>query len=212
MMILGNDTLRLGKEVVVMAGGPADLSGEIMYVGYGLTDGEDGYKGRDVKGRILVAQGGSPEAKGPGEIFRASNEKRKLAAEKGAAALIELYSESIPWGLVNQYFNREQIAIPVTTEGASSIAHVWVNNANNKYKQLKETGQTVTLQSSGRMRTPTPSANVAGIIEGTDPKLKDEYVILSAHFDHIGVGKQANTLISQQIVFSTERGIMPWAP
>jgi hypothetical protein len=189
-LLVGKDTLRLGKELVVMAGGPTDVSGEVMYVGYGLTDGEDGYKGRDVKGRILVAQGGSPEAKGPGEIFRASAEKRKLATEKGAAALLELYSESIPWGFVNQYFSREQIALPVTAGSGTPIAHLWVNNANNQFKQLKEPGQTVSLRSSGRMRTSAPSANVVGIIEGTDPKLKDEYLVLSAHFDHVGVGKQ----------------------
>ena len=188
-LLVGKDTLRLGKEVVVMAGGPTEASGEVVYVGYGLTDGDDGYKGRDVKGRIIVAQGGSPDAKGPGEIFRASAEKRKLATEKGATALIELYSESIPWGFVNQYFSREQIALPVTTGGAP-MAHLWVNNANNQYKQLKEPGQPVTLRTSGRMRTGIPSANVAGIIEGADPKLKDEYVVLSAHFDHVGVGKQ----------------------
>lgn len=189
-MLVGSDTLRLGKELVVMAGGPTEVSGEVVYVGYGLTDGEDGYKGRDVKGRILVAQGGSPEAKGPGEIFRASAEKRKLAAQKGASALIELYSESIPWGLVNQYFNREQISLPATASGATPIAHLWVNNANNHYKQLKEAGQRITLRTSGRPTTAAPSTNVAGMIEGTDPKLKSEYVILSAHFDHVGVGKQ----------------------
>lgn len=137
-MLVGKDTLHLGKELVVMAGGPTNLSGEVVYVGYGLTDGEDGYKGRDVKGRILVAQGGSPDAKSPREIFSASAAKRKLASEKGAAALIELYSESIPWGFVNQYFNREQLSIPVTAETSAPIAHLWVNNANNKYKQLKE--------------------------------------------------------------------------
>ena len=102
-LLVGKDTLKLGKELVVMAGAPTTLSGDVIYVGYGLTDGEDGYKGRDVKGRIVVVQGGSPEAKGPGEIFRASTEKRKLAASKGVAAIIELYSESIPWGFVNQY-------------------------------------------------------------------------------------------------------------
>ena len=189
-LILGTDTLRLGKELVVMAGGPTDLSGEVIYVGYGLTDGDDGYKGRDVKGRILVAQGGSPEAKGPGEIFRASAEKRKLATEKGAAALIELYSESIPWGFVNQYFNREQVALLAEKGGNAPVSHLWINNANNKYKQLKDAGQAVRLLSSGRVRTPTPSANVAGIIDGTDATLKAEFVVLSAHFDHIGVGKQ----------------------
>ena len=192
-LLVGKDTLRLGKELVVMAGGPADLSGEVVYVGYGLTDGDDGYKGRDVKGRILIAQGGSPDAKGPREIFRASAEKRKMATEKGAAALIELYSESIPWGFVNQYFNREQVNMPADGETGNPISHLWINNANNQYKQLKEAGQPVTLRTSGRMRVAAPSANVAGIIEGTDPSLKNEYVLLSAHFDHIGTGKQAGT-------------------
>ncbi|GAB3035055.1 M20/M25/M40 family metallo-hydrolase [Spirosoma pulveris] len=192
-MLIGKDTLHLGKELVVMAGGPTNLSGEVVYVGYGLTDGEDGYKGRDVKGRILVAQGGSPDAKGPREIFNASAAKRKLASEKGAAALIELYSESIPWGFVNQYFNREQLSVASTPEGAMPVTHLWINNANNQYKQLKEAGQSVSIRTSGRPRTMTMSANVAGIIEGTDPALKSEYVLLSAHFDHIGVGKQSGT-------------------
>jgi hypothetical protein len=191
-MLLGKDTLRLGKELVIMAGGPADLSGEVIYVGYGLTEGEDGYKGQDVKGRIVIAQGGSPDAKGPNQIFGASGAKRKLATEKGAAALIELYSESIPWGFVNQYFSREQIS-PATTTGGTPVTHLWVNNANNQFKQLKDAGQTVTLRTSGRPQTPAPSANVAGIIEGTDAKLRDEYVILSAHFDHVGVGKQGGS-------------------
>lgn len=138
-------------------------------------------------------QGGSPDAKGPSEIFKASGAKRKLATEKGAAALIELYSESIPWGFVNQYFSREQISLATTQTGSLPVTHLWINNANNQYKQLKEAGQTVALRTSGRPRIPAPSANVAGIIEGTDPKLKDEYVILSAHFDHVGVGKQGGS-------------------
>ena len=192
-MILGKDTLKMGSQLAVMTGGSADVSGEVVYAGYGLVDGDEGYKGRDVKGRIVIVQGGSPEAKGPGEIFRASAVKRKLATEKGVAALLELYSESIPWGFVNQYFSREQISLPAATVGSSPITHLWINNANNQYKQLKEAGQMATLRTSGRPRTPAPSANVAGIIEGTDPKLKDEYVILSAHFDHIGVGKQGGS-------------------
>ena len=189
-LLLGKDTLKAGKDLVVMSGGLTDVSGEVIYVGYGLTDGEDGYKGRDVKGRIVVAQGGSPEAKGPGEIFRASRNKRRLASEKGAAALIELYSESIPWNFVNEYFSREQITLPTESTAGKPITHLWLNNANNQHKQLKEAGQTITLRTSGRPVTTAPSANVAGIIEGNDPKLKNEYVVLSAHFDHVGVGKQ----------------------
>ena len=83
--------------------------------------------------------------------------------------------------------------MPSTTTATAPVAHLWINNANNQYKQLKEAGQTATLRTSGRPRTPAPSANVAGIIEGTDPRLKDEYVVLSAHFDHIGIGKQGGS-------------------
>lgn len=194
-LLIGSDTLRLGKELVVMAGKPANVSGEVVYAGYGLTDGDEGYKGQDVKGRIVVVQGGSPDAKSPREIFQAASQKRKMAAQKGAAALLELYSESIPWGFVNQYFSREQVNLPVTDETAAPapVTHLWVNNANNKYKQLKQSGQAVTLKTSGRPSVVVSSANVAGIIEGTDPALKSEYVILSAHFDHVGVGKQGGS-------------------
>lgn len=193
VLITGKDSLKLGKDLVIMAGGSLNQTGEVIYAGYGLTEAEDGYNGRDVKGRMVIVQGGSPEAKGPQEIFRASNQKRKIAAEKGAIALIELYSESIPWGMVGQYFNREQIALPVAGATNSPLTHAWINNTNNQFGRLKEAAQTITFQTSGRAKTVAPSMNVAGVIEGTDPKLKDEYVILSAHFDHIGVGKQGGS-------------------
>ncbi len=205
-LLIGKDTLLIGKQLVVMSGAPTNISGEVIYVGYGLTDGEDGYKGRDVKGRIVVAQGGSPEAKGPGDIIRAASEKRKMATQKGAAALIELYSEAMPWGFVSQYFSREQLTMATSADGKTPLTHVWVNNANNQYKQLKEAGQMVTLRTSGRLQTITSSANVAGIIEGADPKLKNEYVILSAHFDHVGVGQQGgNTYQPTDSIFNGAR-------
>jgi len=41
-------------------------------------------------------------------------------------------------------------------------------------------------------RTPVDSANVIGIFEGSDPRLKNEYVVMSAHLDHVGVGRAVN--------------------
>ena len=41
-------------------------------------------------------------------------------------------------------------------------------------------------------REPIASFNVAGIYEGTDPALKDEYVVMTAHLDHVGVGRAVN--------------------
>jgi hypothetical protein len=41
-------------------------------------------------------------------------------------------------------------------------------------------------------RTPVDSENVVGVYEGSDPRLKNEYVIMSAHLDHVGVGRSVN--------------------
>ena len=38
---------------------------------------------------------------------------------------------------------------------------------------------------------PFTSPNVVGILEGSDPKLKSEYVVMSAHLDHIGINESA---------------------
>ena len=41
-------------------------------------------------------------------------------------------------------------------------------------------------------REPVDSANIVGIYEGSDPQLKSEYVVMSAHLDHVGVGRTVN--------------------
>ena len=41
-------------------------------------------------------------------------------------------------------------------------------------------------------REPIASSNVAGIYEGSDPRLKDEYVVMTAHLDHVGIGRAVN--------------------
>jgi hypothetical protein len=41
-------------------------------------------------------------------------------------------------------------------------------------------------------RTPIDSENVIGIVEGSDPRLKNEYVVMSAHLDHLGIGRPVN--------------------
>jgi len=41
-------------------------------------------------------------------------------------------------------------------------------------------------------RSPIASENIVGIYEGSDPRLKNEYVVMSAHLDHIGVGRPVN--------------------
>src|SRR5438270_9526499 len=52
-------------------------------------------------------------------------------------------------------------------------------------------GMTLKMRVESKMR-PLNSRNVAAVIPGSDPKLKDEVVIYSAHWDHFGIGEAVN--------------------
>jgi hypothetical protein len=173
-----------------MAGETTDLTATLVYAGFGLEDtskGWDDYKGLDVKGKIVLVQSGSPDATSPAEIISVSNEKRKLAAEKGAVAIIELFKAPMPWNFVGRYFSGERIGL---SNGATALPHVWVNGQEPRLTKTLRAATTIRLNTQGRSIRIVNGYNVVGYIEGTDAKLKDEYVLLTAHYDHIGVGKQ----------------------
>ncbi|WP_445478023.1 M28 family peptidase [Larkinella knui] len=189
-LLIGNDSLQLGKQFVVVSGPETNLKAGTVYVGYGLTEGADGYNGRDVRGKIVVAQVGSPDATTNRGLLAASEQKRKIAAEKGAVGLIELYtSGTYPWPIITRALQNEQMTLAPATP-VPTLLHLWVDNGKNQLTGLKDAVQTVSVQTSGRAQRIVDAVNVAGVIEGTDPKLKNEYVLLSAHFDHVGIGKQ----------------------
>jgi Zn-dependent M28 family amino/carboxypeptidase len=109
----------------------------------------------------------------------------------GGVALIELYqSPQIPWQFVIQYLNKEQYVLE-EKEKMSPLIHLWLYDPTNEYLAAFKKGKTpkATIDITGTTRKPLPVKNVVGMMEGTDPALKDEYMILSAHYDHVGVKK-----------------------
>lgn len=192
MIYVGSDTLRSEKDWLLMAGSTADLNAPLVYVGFGLEDAAkewDDYKGLDVKGKIVLVQSGSPEATTPSAIISASNEKRRVAAQKGALAIIELFKAPTPWNFVTRYFSGERISL-AGDDVQATIPHAWVNGQEADLTRALRAAQTVRLVTAGRAANRINGYNVVGYIEGTDASLKDEYVLLTAHYDHVGVGKQ----------------------
>lgn len=191
-LYVGKDTLQSQKDWILMSGNATDVSAPLVYAGFGLEDaakGWDDYKELDVKGKIVLVQSGSPDATSPAEIITVSSEKRRLAAQKGAVALIELFKAPTPWNFVSKYFSGDRIAL--AAEGTPVVLpHAWVNGQEAKYTKMLRAATDVRLQTEGRAVQTVNGYNVVAYIEGTDAKLKDEYVLLSAHYDHIGVGKQ----------------------
>lgn len=111
------------------------------------------------------------------------------AADKGAVALIEFY-QGEGWPMISGFLNRERVSLP-SEDAPATIPHILIQEGDAKTlaKLDRARNLKLTLDTSGRAPEKVNSSNVIGYAPGTDPALKDEYVILTAHYDHLGIGQ-----------------------
>jgi hypothetical protein len=188
MITIGNKKYAQGEDVLILDGPAIEGIYEMIVVGYGQ---EKDYEGKDVKGKIVVTNVGAPNRLSPSDLFSSGREKTALAKAKGAIALIEMYNvPTLPWNIVSNFLNTPQLTIDLT-KGEESLPYIWIKDLNNEQINAIGKGENTKaeLAVSGKANKTFRGNNVIAIIEGTDPKLKNEYVMLSAHYDHIGVGK-----------------------
>ncbi len=186
-LFFGTDTLKVKQNFIVLSGEPTTFANTpVVFAAYG---NENDYQGLDVKGKIVVAQFGSADAKSPMEGFESIEKKSKLAAEHGALALIEILPPQLPWVTVANYFGKESVRVKPSDAGQNKLPHLWLGGPSAKGFNRDQVKQ-ISGKTSAMAVKPLKAYNVAAILEGSDPTLKKEYVILSAHFDHVGTGKQ----------------------
>jgi len=197
-----------GKNMVVLGGKEAALSGSAVFANYGWVDEETGhndYDKLDVKGKIVFVLSGLPDNDNPYETFTAMSVKPQLAEERGAIALVEIYKLSFPWRFFKRNFNRPGLKVakdPSDPLGnKSSIPHLWINPEESgiveTLKEKKAKKLQFDIASSGTNKELVPSQNVIGVIEGSDPILKKEHVLLSAHYDHVGTTGAATSATTE---------------
>ena len=182
---------------------------------YGLTD----YKGVDVRGKIVAFVPGTPEGlDGEARAFFGSaGNKASLAAARGAVGAIQIDmpragGRQRPFAALARYYNAPRVtwanpdgtahAMTPTTPVLGTLSQTGAAKLFGKgweavmkaaaapkpaYKPLVAKGM-LTVASKTSFK-PMDSSNVIGMIPGSDPKLKDEVVVLSAHLDHIGTNE-----------------------
>ena len=173
---------------ILMGGNAAQLNSPVVFLGHGSSDDFDKV---EVRGKIVVCLFGSQESNRINEgIMNTSPAKRKLASARGAVALVEiLATPGAPWGALQDYFSRSRISI----QKELGIPHLLIQHAETgplKSLMEKRAGSGVLVVDIAPA-VPITGKNVVGVIRGTDPSLRDEYVAVSAHYDHVGVNKQA---------------------
>lgn len=191
---------------------------EVVFVGYGIQAPEydwDDYKGVDLNGKILLMMNNDPDWDpdlfgGETRLWYGRWDYKYLsAARQGAVGAIIIHtspSAGYPFQVVQTSWTGVQFELPAGDEPRSEIA-AWVTEDTAKdmvamagldLDELRE-------QAYNRDFKPVPlgittsitldvavdrveSANVLGLIPGSDPELKDEVVIYTAHHDHLGIG------------------------
>jgi hypothetical protein len=179
---IGTTSFSQGKTMLVLDGKSLTGKFELVDVGFGMA--ED-FAGKDLKGKIAIANVGAPNRLTPSDLFSLGGEKTKRAKEAGAVALIERFNApAVPWQLAANFLNRSTLTLDQGS--ASDLTYIWVEDMKNQLRG--EALTSASLEVSGKSNRSIDGKNVLAWIEGTDPKLKNEYILLSAHYDHVGVG------------------------
>jgi Zn-dependent M28 family amino/carboxypeptidase len=195
-----------------------EFDAEAVFVGHGITAPEfdwDDYKGIDVKGKVVVVFTNEPPSDDPkffgGKALTYYGRwtfKYEEAARRGAKACFIIHTNQTagyPYSVVRPLDGAQLQREP----GEPALAFAgWLTRAAGD-RLLGLAGQSVDealkaadakgfkafslgVNLKGRISTRLDkivSNNVVGMLEGSDPKLRDEAVIFTAHWDHLGVGR-----------------------
>jgi Zn-dependent M28 family amino/carboxypeptidase len=188
---------------------------ELVFAGYAIQAPEynwDDFKGVDVRGKVLVVLNNDPDwdpalFEGTTRLYYGRwTYKYESAARQGAAGVIIIHttpSAGYPWQVVQSSWSGPQYELPAGAEPRAAVeawatedaarrllgdAHdldALIEQAKSRDFRPVPLGLTTSLTLTNTI-TRTPTANVYGILRGSDPALADQYVIYSAHFDHLG--------------------------
>lgn len=199
-----------------------DTEAGAVFVGYGLQVPEKNYDdlaGLDLRGKIAVFLSGGPSSiPGPLKSHYSSAGERwkylKAAGAVGIATIQNPKSMDVPWSRQSlaRTMPSMSLADPALDESKGLRITITIN-AEHADKFFQGTGHTIAeILAAADADKPLPrfplaasinakvqikksqveSQNVAGLLPGTDAKLKNEYVVLTAHLDHVGVGQPIN--------------------
>ena len=199
-----------------------ELDAPLVFAGYGLRVPEkdyDDFAGLDLKGKVVVIISGSPSDM-PSALashYQSTSERAKALRDAGAVGMISIPNPAamdIPWSRMTLARTRPSMSLadPALNESQGIKLMVVFNPADAdklfegapyKFQQLASLAKErkplprfalpVSIKARAKIiQKDVESDNVVARLPGTDPKLKVEYVVLSAHIDHLGIGEPIN--------------------
>jgi Zn-dependent M28 family amino/carboxypeptidase len=200
----------------------SEVTAQLVFAGYGIQVPETHYDdlvGLDLKGKIVVYISGSPAdvPNGLSAHYQTNAERWKALKTAGAIGTIRIFNPAamdLPWARFA--LNRTHPTMDLADAEFHETNGMKIGlafNPSNAEKLFAGSGHTFAeIAALAKDRKPMPhfplafslkakpaieittldSANIVAKLPGTDPALKNEYVVLSAHIDHVGIGEPIN--------------------
>ena len=181
------------------------VAGQIAFVGFGITASEqnyDDYAGVNAKDSVAIALQGTPDGDNPhGRFVRYEGIRWKAIAARnaGAKALVVVARD-------DDFKNEKLAKLTYDHDGEAGIPVAVISRKfaefllgdpplSNWEKIAKEKTQATKQNLTGQLhlsidvvRKEVPAYNVVGVLEGSDRLLKNETIVIGAHYDHLGRG------------------------
>lgn len=214
---IGDASLEHGVDYVIVppySSEAVDVSGGVVFAGFGVVSPElkrDDLAGLDLKGKIVIIANGEPTGVDAAAWRRATSPQSRAMNifRAGAAAMLvaNVGTTAQPFSMVANYLSRRRVTLgsspammfktpPVLLVGDAAMEKIFAGSpmtyaqAFEKAKAgenvSRDLGKTGTLTLRAKMAEATGN-NVAAVFEGSDPKLKEEAVVYSAHYDAYGI-------------------------
>ena len=180
------------------------VTAEVVYVGYGITApelGYDEYQGLDVKGKLVlvepevpVAPDANPDQFKKWRPYSFHDYKVQNASRHGAAGMIYDYHIANPNCVFVKNLQLTYVGTTVVNDlfAGTGRKHDAVVQAIRKTLKPAsfEMKKTMTVKNVTEHHPEGIGANVVAVLDGTDPRLKNEAIVIGAHLDHLGMNDQ----------------------
>jgi Zn-dependent M28 family amino/carboxypeptidase len=208
--------------VPIMISNTAEFDGPLVFAGYGITAPElnyDDYAGIDVKDKIVVVLRHEPQENDAQSKFDGTNFSRhapfvnkainaRLHGAKGIVFLSDPLHRDEEVGPATRRIETTDMGIPAIHAKRAALAKVFTAAGKNLATIQTDIDKDLTPRSfdlpgaSAHIATEVTRIrktvrNVIGALEGSDPTLKNEWVVVGGHYDHLGLGERDSMSPSQ---------------
>jgi hypothetical protein len=189
---LGKRNISSPKNIVHISGQQDLTEGDWIF----LDSADQDLHRMDLRDKMVLYIVDRNDDQNPRQIIMASRQIKSRVVEQGAKGFIEIFKQSNRfWNRIYNYYGSQRIRLGQSGKGKTDVTHIIIRDIDDffsadieAYSEMK-----FRIEISGWNNEKFVTNNVVGVVKGKDPDLKDEYIICTAHYDHVGIGRPDHT-------------------